>query len=186
MPLTNNFQDAERDLGIIISDDGSFEPQVNASIARANKVLGKMRNTFKYFTSDIVKILYPVYIRPHLEFAAPVWNALSKEDLKKLETFQRKATRYATDLNGLDYKQRLEALKLTTIKDRRIRGDLIQYFKIKNGHDDIRLLKEPKLQKSKRPHDQKIYSFTTIHVKRLTYRVPKAFLCRIVSFIIKK
>ena len=35
----------ERDLGIIISDDGSFEPQVNASIARANKVLGKMRNT---------------------------------------------------------------------------------------------------------------------------------------------
>ena len=29
-------------------------------------------------------------------------------------------------------------------------------------------------------------SFTTIHVKRLTYRVPKAFLCRIVSFIIKK
>ena len=146
----------ERDLGIIISDDGSFEPQVNASIARANKVLGKMRNTFKYFTSDIVKILYPVYIRPHLEFAAPVWNALSKEDLKKLETFQRKVTRYATDLNGLDYAQRLEALKITTIKDRRIRGDLIQYFKIKNGHDDIRLLKEPKLQKSKRPHDQKI------------------------------
>ena len=47
-------------------------------------------------------------------------------------------------------------MKLTTIKDRSIRGDLIQYFKIKNGHDDIRLLKEPKVQKSKRPHDQKI------------------------------
>ena len=29
-------------------------------------------------------------------------------------------------------------------------------LKSKNGHDDIRLLKEPKLQKSKRPHDQKI------------------------------
>ena len=25
------------------------------------------------------------------------------------------------------------------------------------------------------------YSFTTIHVKRLTYRVPNVFLCRIVS-----
>ena len=42
-----------------------------------------MRNTFKYFTSDIVKILYPVYIRLHLEFAAPVWNALSKDDPKR-------------------------------------------------------------------------------------------------------
>ena len=29
----------------------------------------------------------------------------------------------------------------------------------------------------------KIYSFTTIHVKRLTYRVPNDFLCRI-SWII--
>ena len=66
------------------------------------------------------------------------------------------ATRYATDLVELDYTQRLEALKLITIKDRRIRGDLIQYFKIKNGLGDIRFLKEPKILKSKRSHDQKI------------------------------
>ena len=56
----------------------------------------------------------------------------------------------------LDYTQRLEARKLTTIKDRRIRGDLIHYYKIKNGLDDIRFLKEPKILKSRKPHDQKI------------------------------
>ena len=50
----------------------------------------------------------------------------------------------------------MEALNITTIKDRRIRGDLIQYFKIKNGYDDIKLAKEPKQLKSKRPHSQKI------------------------------
>ena len=33
---------------------------------------------------------------------------------------------------------------------------LIQYFKVKNGLDDIMFLKEPKILKSKRPHDQKI------------------------------
>ena len=58
MQLQLETTSVERDLGIIISD--------NASLARANKILGQMRNTFKYFTSDIVKILYPVYIRPHL------------------------------------------------------------------------------------------------------------------------
>ena len=62
-----------------------------------------MRNTFKYFTSDVVKILYPVYIRPHLEFAAPVWNTLSEEDLKRLYTFQRKANINAIYFEGLDY-----------------------------------------------------------------------------------
>jgi hypothetical protein len=30
------------------------------------------------------------------------------------------------------------------------------------------------------------YCFTTIHVKRLTFQVPKAFQCRIVSFIENK
>ena len=38
-------------------------------------------------------------------FAAPAWNALSKEDSKRLETFQRKDTRYATDLANLDSKK---------------------------------------------------------------------------------
>ena len=48
-----------------MSNDGSFEPQVNESII-----------IFKYFMSEFVKI-------PHLEFVAPVRNALSKEGFKK-------------------------------------------------------------------------------------------------------
>ena len=144
--------DLERDLGILISSDGSFSPQVVTAISRANNIFGKMKNTFKYFTSDIVKTLYPVYIRPHIEFAVPVWNALSKEDTKKLETFQRKVTRYASDLVNLEYKERLTRLNLTTVEVRRIRGDLIQFYKIINGFDDIVLEKSPKVLQSKRPH----------------------------------
>ena len=115
----------ERDFGVLVSSDGSFSHQVNAAIARANSILGRMRNTFKYFNSNILKTLYPTFIRPHLEFAAPVWNALLRQDLDKLEKFQRKVTRYATDLSGLNYQDRLKRFKITTIKERRIRGDLI-------------------------------------------------------------
>ena len=141
--------DLERDLGILISGDGSFQPQVVTAISRANNILGKMKNTFKYFTSDIVKTLYPVYIRPHIEFAAPVLNALTKEDTI---TFQRKVTRYASDLVNLEYKERLTRLNLTTVEARRIRGNLIQFYKIINGFDDIVLEKSPKVLQSKRPH----------------------------------
>ena len=33
----------ERDLGIMLSDNGSFTPQVNTAIAKANRVLGRMK-----------------------------------------------------------------------------------------------------------------------------------------------
>ena len=146
----------ERDLGVLVSSDGSFSHQVNAAIARANSILGRMRNTFKYFNSNILKTLYLTFIRPHLEFASPVWNALLRQDLDKIEKFQRKVTRYATDLSGLNYQERLKRFKITTIKERRIRGDLIQYYKIKNGLDSINFIKQAKILKSKRPHSQKI------------------------------
>ena len=47
-------------------------------------------------------------------------------------------------------------MKLTTIKNRRIRGDLIQYFKSKNGQDNIRPLKESKILKEEKLDYQKI------------------------------
>jgi hypothetical protein len=37
------------------------------------------------------------------------------------------------DLKNLCYKERLEALGLTTLLERRMRGDLIETFKILNG-----------------------------------------------------
>jgi hypothetical protein len=38
----------------------------------------------------------------------------------------------------------LERLRLTTLETRRKRGDLIQFFKVLNGHDHIKWKNEPK------------------------------------------
>ena len=146
----------ERDLGIMISADGSFSHQVNTAVSKANNILGQMINTFKYFTSEVVKIVYPTYIRPHLEFASSVWNALSKGDLDKIEKMQQRVTRHAYDLRGMKYEDRLLKLNLIKIEHRRLRGDLIQYYKIRNGLDDIKFIKEPRTLGSSRPHGQKI------------------------------
>ena len=146
----------ERDLGIMVSAEGSFSHQVNTAVSKANTTLGQMLNTFKYFTSDVVKIIYPTYIRPHLEFASSVWNALSKSDLDKIEKTQQRVTRHAYDLRGYDYEERMVKLNLTKIEHRRLRGDLIQYYKIRNGFDDIKFIQEAKTFSSSRPHGQKI------------------------------
>ena len=60
----------ERDLGVLISADGSFSQQVDHAITCGYRALGRIKNTFSYLNKETLKILYPIYIRPHLEFAS--------------------------------------------------------------------------------------------------------------------
>ena len=56
------------------------------------------------------------------------WNRISKKDIKRIESVQRRAT--AMVLETLEYHERLKELNLRTLELRRQRGDLIQIFKI--------------------------------------------------------
>ena len=76
-------------------------------------------------------------MRPHLEYAAPVWNSLQKQEVVEIEKVQRRATRVPQELRGLDYEKRLEKWDSKNLETRRIRGDLIQIFKVLNGLDII-------------------------------------------------
>ena len=53
-----------------------------------------------------------------------------------LEAVQRRAIRQVRGLHG-SYEEKLEQCGLTLLKDRRLRGDLIQTFKILNQIDDL-------------------------------------------------
>ncbi len=129
--------EAEKDLGIIVSNDGKNNKQAVKAINRANSELGKMRRTFQFFNIKLFKILYPTFIRPHLEFAASVWNNFSKENIKKIEGIQKRATKMVIELRTMGYEDRLKELGLTTLEVRRKRGDLIQINKIKNGVEGV-------------------------------------------------
>ena len=128
---------AEKDLGVIISSDGKNNCQAVKAINKANAELGRLRKTFQFFNMRLFKILYPTFIRPHLEFAASVWNNLSKENIKKIEGVQKRATKMVIELRTLNYEDRLKELGLTTLEVRRKRGDLIQIYKIKNGIEKV-------------------------------------------------
>ena len=54
-----------------------------------------------------------------------------------LEKVQRRATKMVYDLNDLTYDQRIRRLGITTLETRRIRGDLIEVFKIIKGFDKV-------------------------------------------------
>ena len=50
-----------------------------------------------------------------------------------IEKVQRKFTRLVYDIGTLSYGARLKSLKLTTLAERRMRGDLIETFKVVRG-----------------------------------------------------
>ena len=108
-----------------------------------NKMLGLMKRIFKSRDANTWKKLYASYIRPHLEFAAPVWNPYAKGDIEKLEKIQHRATKVSHTLKNLDYQSRCKELNLRPLEKRRTRGDLIQKFKIENKIDEINWEFEP-------------------------------------------
>ena len=122
---------------MIIEKRGKSSKQVQAAVSRANSILGRMRKTFQIFNLKLFKIIYPTFIRPHLEFGSAVWNSMSKSDIQKLEGVQKRGTKMVIELRSLEYEERLEVLGSTTLESRRKRGDLIQIYKIFKGLEEV-------------------------------------------------
>ena len=54
----------------------------------------------------------------------------------KLERIQRIATKMVPELEDLTYEERLKEMHLTTLKERRERGDLITIYKLMNNLEE--------------------------------------------------
>ena len=59
------------------------------------------------------------------------------KDIDLLEGVQRRATKLINEVKSNNYADRLLRLKLTTLETRRLRGDLIETFKIMQGLTDL-------------------------------------------------
>ena len=57
--------------------------------------------------------------------------------IRLIEGVQRRFTRMIPELKSLTYEARLKRLNLTTLEIRRIRGDLIEVYRILNGLEKI-------------------------------------------------
>ena len=76
-------------------------------------------------------------MRPHLEYCIQAWRPYLQKDIKLLEGVQHRATRMIANFRNMSYEHRLSRLRLTTLETRRLRGDLIEVFKIMKGFDNI-------------------------------------------------
>ena len=72
------------------------------------------------------------------------WDLIIKQKTRKInlpntiiERVQRRATKLVRNCQNMDYPQRLRYLGLHSLRGRRLRGDLIETYKIYNGLTDV-------------------------------------------------
>ena len=66
--------DSCKDLGVYVSRDLSWSNHVDASVNKANKVVGLLKRTVGSKNREIFSMLYKSFVRPISEYACPVWS----------------------------------------------------------------------------------------------------------------
>src|SRR5881296_1328807 len=70
-------------------------------------------------------------------YAEAMMRPYLKKDIEKIEKVQRRATKMISECSKLSYEDRLKITGLSTLEDRRNRGDLIEVFKILRGFSKV-------------------------------------------------
>ena len=123
----------QRDLGITITRGLKWQKQTEKSCKTANRVLIFIARNFNYKSTELMLPLCKSLVRPHLECAVQFWSPHLHRDIDKMEKVQRKATKMIPEFRNHSYQQRLKDLKLISLVQRRLRGQLIEMFKYLNA-----------------------------------------------------
>ena len=127
----------EKDLGVWIEDDLRPTKQCKMAAQSANWALGQLTRAFHFRKASCLVPLYKTFVRPKLEHAVAAWSPWMEGDREVLERVQKRLVRFVSDKKGMTYEERLESIGLTTLVERRERGDLIEAFKTLKGFNNV-------------------------------------------------
>jgi len=136
-----NVSKSERDLGVIINESLSFKEHILTICNKAMRMYGWLTRTLATDDTKVIIRLYKALIRPILEYASTVWSPTRVGLIIKLESVQRKVTKFAFRRSSvLDYSERLRVSTLPSLMWRRLFLDLLMVHRILHG--DIKIRKE--------------------------------------------
>lgn len=136
--------DCVRDLGVLFSNNLSFDTHMRAIVCTANQKLGFIFRMCKHFrNSNTMRILYCTLIRPLLEFASVIWSSYEKNYCILIERVQHKFLRRISfvlgrrmDITDHDYKPIQREMNSLSLYKRRTSIDMLFLYKLIRGYID--------------------------------------------------
>ena len=80
---------SEKDLGVYVDTELTFEKHIETVVNQANRMLGLIRRSYTYLDSQSLLKLYTSLVRPTLEYANAAWTPILRRDQILLENVQR-------------------------------------------------------------------------------------------------
>ena len=134
LPCNRNF----KDLGVLVSAMPlSFNNHMDQIVSKAFARLGLIRKIFRTRCENSTVRLFKAYVRPILEYASIVWNPSTEKYKNKIERVQRRMCKMIPAISQLHYNDQLSHLRLHSLRERRIRFQLISLYKFYNRLTDL-------------------------------------------------
>ena len=133
--------DSAKYLDVHLSQDITWQTQVNRTAAKASSKMGFLRRNLHSCTQDVRERTYNMFILPTLNYASAAWDPYLFRDVDQLKKVQRRGARYVKN----NYHERspgcvtnmLTDLQWLPIKEHRRVHRLSYLRKVKNREVDI-------------------------------------------------
>ena len=121
-------------LGVLLTSNLSWTAHIDRTVAKARKLTGLLYRQFsKWSTPEALLKIYLSTIRPHLEYAAPIWSPEHTKDITMLENVQKFALRVCTKQWNSSYDDLIAFCNVPKLGQRRSLLSLGLLHKIING-----------------------------------------------------
>ncbi len=137
-------------------------------LQKAYLVIRTILNSFRNHDCTFYLKMYTTYVRPILEYCSQVWSPPLKQNIDRVENVQRYFTRRILH-NDMSYLERCNFLKLEMLEERRIKADLVMYFKCMNNFTEFCTNDIFRYNGTRRGHDKQLFVFYSRTEKRQFY-----------------
>ena len=126
-------------LGVTLTSDLKWNKHIDNITSKANKTLGFIKRNIRISSPKIKTQAYNSLVRPLLEYASPVWDPHTKQNIDQIEKVQRRAARYVSNCyhRTSSVTTLLQTLGWRTLATRRQEARLILFYKIVHGFVNI-------------------------------------------------
>ena len=125
--------DSVRDLGVQLSDDASFNEQIEKVCKKARQKSGWVFRTFYCRRPDFLKQMFKTLVQPHIDYCSQLWMPQEGANMEKVEKVLRDFSRRVPGIRDLCYWERLKSMAMSSEQRRLERYKVIYIWKIMEG-----------------------------------------------------